>query len=352
MIRYIVGVPGSGKTYYSVHNIYKSINDKNKTDKYFNIYTNINQFNFDISKKLYKYDHEKIFKCIELLHKYFKKKKSDSFLISMAKKLKVYKSYFVIDEAHLYFDVRKPALIWWLSYHRHLYQDIDLITQNLSLIDPKYKAFAEYFVRASPRSLGILSKTFTYKLFIDSRMSMKSRAGIEKLKQKKEIFDLYVSGGKVNSKNLIRKYLYISLIFLPVSGFLFYYIYHNWSSKDKRSYIQTLPKEKHLSNTVSSSNDIQLNFDSDSRVLNVICIRSVCRYNSLFLPIKALKNLIDQTDSKLLSINTDFRTLQSDVYILASGQFIQLFKGVNDEEISNDLLDGVFSPSRSSSEHK
>ena len=341
MIRFIVGVPGSGKTYYSVYNIHKSITDKNRSEKHFYIYTNINQFNYKLSEKLRPYDHEKTYKCIELLHKYFKKKKNDAFLISMAKKLKLYKSYFVIDEAHLYFDVRKPALIWWLSYHRHLYQDIDLITQNLSLIDSKYKAFAEYFIRATPRSLGILSKTFTYKLFIDSRMSMKSRAGIEKLPQKKEVFDLYVSGGKVNSKNLIYKYIYFSVIGLIVLLLFFYYIISEMRSRAESEKSYTVTSQRHVEqSSLSTRSNI---IGSESIYTAITCINDYCYVNNNPVPLVSFTQIVKETNVRILHIDRSHMQKKAIIYLVANNAFINLFKGVNNEKDS--VIANLFSTS-------
>ena len=80
-----------------------------------------------------------------------------------AKKLNLYKALFVIDEAHNFFQTKDDVLVWWLTYHRHLYQDIFLITQNLALIDRKYKPLAEYFYKAVPSSLRLNKKVFKYK---------------------------------------------------------------------------------------------------------------------------------------------------------------------------------------------
>lgn len=54
----------------------------------------------------------------------------------------------VVDEAHNFFNKKNDEILtWWLTYHGHLYQDIILITQDLSLIDTGYKAVAEFLLR-------------------------------------------------------------------------------------------------------------------------------------------------------------------------------------------------------------
>jgi len=180
MISYFLGIPGSGKTYYSVNVIYQNfLKDTSSLKKkkkelsfkkdYKYCYTNINELKFKKLKNTIKLDFDDFFKKLTLLHRMYSiDKASDKELIEKAKELKLYKILFVIDEAHNYFDVNKPVLVWWLTYHRHLYHDIFLITQNLSLINPKYKPLAERFYRAKPISLSFNKQYFYYKYFTES----------------------------------------------------------------------------------------------------------------------------------------------------------------------------------------
>ena len=274
----------------------------------------------------------------------------------MARRFKIYKSLFVIDEAHNHFDVRNPVLVWWLSYHRHLYQDIDLITQNLSLIDSKYKGFTEYFVRAVPQSLRLFSKTFRYNLFIDSRMSQKSKAGVEKIKYNPEVFKLYHSGDKPKTKNIILRFLLIALaLFVPVVAIL-YYIENKWTSKseDKTVAKTTVQQKENQTVTIQTKNTIQNNqmdITDDMRLIRILCVKSSCYYQKTMFPLPLLNDLISNTQSKLLNIDTDYRTYQTELYVLATENFQNIFKGVSDEK--SDFVDiDLFASDRKTDEHK
>ena len=333
MIRFITGVPGAGKSYYAVNHIYQVLNDKKNPDRYLYIYTNINQFDFSISSKVCKYDHDLILRKLQLLHKYYKKKKPDSFLIRMARRLKIYKSLFVIDEAHNYFDNRNTILVWWLSYHRHLYHDIDLITQNLTLIDSKYKGFTEYFVRAVPQSLRLFNKTFKYNLFIDSRMSQKSKAGVEKVKLNPDVFKLYHSGDKPKTKNIILKFLLFAIGFFIVALLIFSYVKHKWSSqsdsKTQSQPVQTLPQNFHIQKIPESIETL----DDTSKLIAITCISDTCHFQKNIFPIEIIKPLVEMSESRILHISRNFMTKRSKIYLIASESFLNTIKGVTNDNI-------------------
>ncbi|MFK5882364.1 MAG: zonular occludens toxin domain-containing protein [Sulfurospirillum sp.] len=221
MIIYLVGVPGAGKTYYAVNEIFEDV----KSNKHQFIYTNIDQFDFKLSSKIKKFDFEEFqLNIIDLYNLYKDKDSTDDDLIDLVKKLGYYKTLFVIDESHNFFDALNPVFVWLFSYHRHIFIDFLLITQNLALIDSKYKKFAEYFIRAVPTTLLLFSNTFKYRIFIDSRMSAKSQASVKKLKKSKEIFDLYHSGDSVKSPNVIKKYLIYFLIGVIIVSIMFHFV--------------------------------------------------------------------------------------------------------------------------------
>lgn len=230
MITFFTGVPGSGKTYFAVDKIYnnfsadlEAIRDKNST--YEICYTNINEFNFNKVKNVYKLDFDDLKIKLTELHKYYKEKKDDDFLVEKCKEYDIYNVLFVIDEAHNFFDVKDVVLIWWLSYHRHLFHEIILITQNLSLIESKYKSFSEFFYKAFPQSLTLIKTHFKYNVYCQSRMSLNSKSGSIKIKRNKKVFELYKSGDSINAQNVILKFLIFgSVILLLLVGFFYWYI--------------------------------------------------------------------------------------------------------------------------------
>jgi len=242
MITYLLGIPGSGKSYYAVHSIYYNFskdlkNTKNVFKKdYKTCYTNVNGINYKKLNNVYNLNWDILEQQILELHGLYKKRDKlladsdydtiDDILIEKASEYNIYKTLFVIDECHNYFDVQKPHLVWWLTYHRHLHHDLFLITQNLALINSKYKTLAERFYKAKPASLSLISKYFYYNYFTDSRMSQASKVEVIKVLKNKDVFELYQSGDSVKTKNVLFRFLIISamlVVLLLIVGYYFYY---------------------------------------------------------------------------------------------------------------------------------
>ena len=152
-ITYITGIPRSGKSYYAMFLLYmyfifiepitplSKLKNKlfpPKPKKSYDIaYTNINQFDFTKSDKIKFYDHQKTYDILAILHEEYLNKKTDDYLIKLAKENGLYNALFVIDEAQNFFDKDDKVLTWWITYHGHLHQDLIFITQNLELINSK-----------------------------------------------------------------------------------------------------------------------------------------------------------------------------------------------------------------------
>ena len=213
-IRYIVGNPGSGKSYLGAKVLYdaflrpkkhsalskiltlykasknddkhKSIDEilKNsiKVENEFEVaYTNINEFKFELSDKILKLDFEELKGRLSTLYNEYKynKDSNDAHLIELAKEQGLYKALFVIDEIHNFFDKDNDVLKWWLTYHRHLYQELYLITQDLDLVSNEYKKVAEYFYKAVDSAKRFFSKKFRYIQYSGYKLYQKDIIKIE-----------------------------------------------------------------------------------------------------------------------------------------------------------------------------
>jgi len=338
MILYFLGLPGSGKSYYGVYTIYNNFsNDKEaKRDlkkDYQVCYTNINEFKFDKLENVYPFDEDEFFKKLEILYDMYKKKASDDELIEKCKDFNIYKALFVLDECHKFFDVQKPVLVWWLTYHRHLYHDLILITQSLSLVNPKYKPLAEAFYKAKSSSLTFNKKYFNYMYYTDSRMSKSSYVTAIKVKKNPKVFDLYHSGDSVNSKNVIKRFLLISLfLFLLLISMIFFF------SSSKKSQIEeeksTLPfNSKQLSVSYQDNNDDSSTFDN-KKLIVLKCSYSTCSNDYISLPPQLVKKFIDMELLHLYYKDSVNKYLT--VFYLSSSEdffnFLNSTKGNNNEE--------------------
>lgn len=337
MIIYLTGVPGAGKTYFAVNQIFDYV----KLNKYTCIYTNIDQFNFDKFSIVKPFNWDDFYPIVlELFSIYKNKNTNDDDLISYLKNLNFYKSYFVIDEAHNYLDTLDPAVSWLFSYHRHLFIDFLLVTQNLALIDSKYKKFAEYFIRAVPTSLQLFNKKFTYKKFIDSRLSQKSFAGKESIKKDKLIFDLYNSGDTVKTTNIIKKYLIWFFIGSVFVFFAFKFFLntmkggHNVKVNKKVIQRVSLPVSSDKSGLFQKRYK-QVSLDTNNskfKYVSIHCILNRCYYRSSFVSSYFIYVLIKKTHSEIISLNS-INSNNFYIFLNASNSFLNSFKGATNDFI-------------------
>lgn len=340
MITFLTGVPGSGKTYKAVYTIFHNFSDSPYAKKelkkdYKNCYTNINEFKFDLLKNVYPFDYDEFKPKIIELHNLYKSKASDDELIAKCKELQIYKTFFVIDECHNFFDTSDAVLIWWLSYHRHLFHDIILITQNLALIFSKYKSFSEYFYQAKPITLVLNRKYLVYDSFISSRLSKSSHSGRLKIKKDKNVFELYKSGDNVEAKNVVLKYLILAFIFLIVVLVgLFTFINLRSPSKPDQtstpnknipaSYVQSVTTSKNELNQIKT-------ITKDQIFLALKCSSSFCNYENNYIPISFFSMFKDDYKIKFIDSKNIGDDLQI-IYLLISSDFKNLFQGANNED--------------------
>ena len=234
MITLLTGFPGSGKTYYAVEKIYSLLTDPNPSEIDI-IYSNINGLDFNAFPNsaidFQKLDLDDLYNYLTMLYNIYKVAKNsdnvDDELIKFAKERGYYRAYFVFDECHDFFSKDDPIKIFWLTYHRHIFQEILLLTQNKTLINSKYRAVPEIFIEAQPRSKKLFSKQLTYKKF--SSFAMRKSDFFEKssLTTQKEVFQLYASGNMSNQKSILSRYLKFILGGFVFMIFLFYYLFSN-----------------------------------------------------------------------------------------------------------------------------
>ena len=245
MITYIVGNPGSGKTYYSVFKIYQlflfkpkdtflsKVIKPEKQKEYSYCYTNINGLKFDLSDKLVKFDYEQFYSNLEVLYLLYMDKVDDDVLNEKAKELNLYNVLIILDEAHNFFKAKEDnILVWWLTYHRHLYQDIMLITQDLSLISNEYKRIVEHFVKAVDSSKRLFKNKFRYMLYGSYKMYQKDVMQKFHVPYMKEVFNLYHSGQNASQKSFVRKFLYVSLFLFITLSIYFYFFVQSFNSDE------------------------------------------------------------------------------------------------------------------------
>ena len=236
MLTLLTGTPGSGKTLYAIDIIIKINSNEAKEFAHIKtIYNNISGFKFEkyinseIENKKLNFD--ELYIHLSLLYSLFLKNQNkddlDNILQEYCEKNNILNSYFIIDEAHNYFDNQDKIKNWWFTYHRHLNDEILLITQNKSLINTQYRNIPELFIKAQPRSKAISKNVLRYFNYTEYRMTQKYST--TEIKVNKTYFDLYTSGNISNQKLVGKKIIYSFIIFIFTFILIFiYFIYKNW----------------------------------------------------------------------------------------------------------------------------
>lgn len=342
MLVFITGVPGSGKTYKAVYELYKHFgkNSKTRDDKFEHCYTNINQFDFSlVDERVKKFDYDEFKTKILELHNLYKRKVTDDELNQRAQELGLYKALFVLDEAHNYFQTNDATLVWWLTYHRHMYQDIYLITQNLALIHSKYKPLAEYFYKAVPASLRLKKDIFKYNVYVDSKMTKYSKAKVEKLKLDKNIIKLYHSGDVVKAPNFLLRFIVIAIIIFAITIIAFFALERYFFSPESdisqsiSSNIKT--HSKTLTPTTNPQNiqeSISINIDSDMKYKSLQCNNNHCTFQKYKIPIDVLIQLFQISQSKILLAKEIPGTQNFYLYALVTQEFLNYFRSSNEKD--------------------
>ena len=305
MITYLIGNPGSGKTYYAVYMIYqtflfepkktfltKFVKPKEKPDYSF-CYTNINEFKFELCDKFKKFDFDEFYLGLRNLYALYKTGATDNEVNEKAKELNLFGCVFVLDECHNFFKNQKDEiLVWWLTYHRHLYQDIYLITQDLTLVNNEYKRIAEKFYRASDSSRRLFSKKFRYEIYASYRLFKKDRLEIINIPFLQEVFDLYHSGQSSNKKSFVRFYFFLAFLVFIFLLLFFYFVVMSLFETDKPKN-ENLPIENKIPSSAlvsEQSKNSSLFFDDkkpknnnidlpEIYIYDITCLNNNCHFS-------------------------------------------------------------------------
>lgn len=146
MIKAFVGLPGSGKSYYSVLTLLNALKIKGRDGiKGRRVYTNIEGMGDDLERECiklfcdlddYELDHRLIFMA-------------DKDMVRVQDVVKPH-SVIIIDEVHKLFNCRdwnsttNNDFCNWASTHRHLGIDIILITQDIQKVDKQLRSLITY----------------------------------------------------------------------------------------------------------------------------------------------------------------------------------------------------------------
>jgi len=160
MISVVYGVPGSGKTYYSVHWIKKRCLEEG------DIFLRVRSDVILITNLKLNLDAKDGYIYIEDI-KDFAKYMDVDFWRANFSFLQGKRVYIVMDECQLFFYYYKddPKVLFFLQYHRHLSVDILFITQTPKSLPGKVFELAEYLIESVPKSVNPFGwKAFRYRV--------------------------------------------------------------------------------------------------------------------------------------------------------------------------------------------
>jgi zona occludens toxin len=318
-----IGLQGSGKSLKAVDKLYNNfINPKTKDkSEYDCALTNINEFDFSKSDKINKLDFDELYDNLTILHSIrVLDNETDSVLNEKAKELNLFNCLIIIDEAPHYLTKEKDeVLLWWIEYHRHMHQDIILITPNKARFRTEYRNSIHYFVKSTSAKYRLVKSVYRYAVFSNYNMNKDDFEHFESFKVKKELFSLYVSGKAINGTPII--YYYLAAIIVIVTLLIFFSIYFikQFNPKENKKEIET-QQALELANSetlkeVSEGKPLSLRGtplnseivkDEDEKLFKVKCKNDLC-YISFdgFIyefPFQFFENIIKNIDSSKLQI--------------------------------------------------
>ncbi len=346
MLTLLTGTPGSGKTLLAIDKIIKiNSNEAKEFEHITHIYNNIAGFKFeryvDSKIKNEKLEFNKLYVHLSMLYKMFLQYESndklDDILQNYCKEVNILNAYFIIDEAHNYFDNQDKVKNWWFTYHRHLNHEILLITQNKSLINTQYRNIPELFIKAQPRSKAISKNTLRYFNYTDYRMTQKFST--TEIKVNDTYFDLYTSGNVSKQKLVGQKLIIGFVIFLIAFILIFiYFIYKFWFAVPKYQQKQenTPPQNQPQTTKIEDKNIDLEKKEVSKKLFKFTCFENICYSKidneTISLPYQIFKDFISTGEN----IYLEKRTKRLNVYLLLNeNTFNFLKKGVRTNERFN-----------------
>jgi hypothetical protein len=124
----------------------------------------------------------------------------------------------IIDECHEWFDKNKRPLKMWLSYHRHLNQEIWLVAHRSTNLPSVYRSFIEVEYRAKSGSFIALPGYFLYNRILGGE-----RVGYTVTRKKQEVFKLYKSQDKGFKKKRVSMLIPATAI-LSIAGVMYFFV--------------------------------------------------------------------------------------------------------------------------------
>jgi len=368
MAELITGLQGSGKSYYAMHRIY---NDKEKYDKVMTDIDGLTAFENIYALDFPSFVQKVLMPCYELMVKDINAMEDvdnltdeeifslittneSSFQNAIEYLQRIYvlspnadednRLLLIIDESQNYFGktVKLNAyLLWFITQHRHLYMEVYLITQDHSLIRPDYKLF-NIIYRALPPAKQVVSGSIIYNEYCG--FPLKDNF-VKKLMLKKDskIFDMYVSGDKVESPNIFRRYIIMLVIMVSIILYGVYYFYDEFiPSEPNKNHIQKKEirstPNTNSSNSSNKPNEVIYEDETDNKFYTFVVFEDRFYIQGLAgddYPLKLLLYIKEHYFKTVVEKikRDDYHTV---IYAICDNHIENLFQAQKEDKIFND----------------
>jgi len=284
------------------------------------IYTNINGLNIELfpssNIELLRLNVEDFMKylteCFDLFEEHKNEHDVDEYLITLTKEKNYYNCFIMFDECHDFLSNQDRIKIFWLTYHRHLHHEIDLLTQNKTLINSKYRAIPEIFIEAQPRSKKLFSNTLNYKHYSTFAMRKIDQFSASSIKTTKEVFALYKSGNASHQKSIIRKFFYIFIFGIILASLLFLNLFSSFEKEEikeePRQELKEITNIEQVKDSYEGTDSFVIRISLDSKDGYLI-------YGNYY-SVLHFKKFMKNTKSKILSSKYMYRYKKYNIKIL------------------------------------
>jgi len=251
----ITGLQGSGKSYKAMYDMYTQQN------KYYKIFTNLDGLKKTpkiLPLNFKKFTDDILAECYNII---VTQSKEYEDVIEYLQRIymlpddvsKENRIMLVIDEAQNYFNKKNPVLAWFITQHRHLYMELVLITQKYTLLHSDYHLFNIAY-NAFPPVKQFSKNSIAYNEYAGLPMNTDNFVRKFSLKKEKKIFDMYVSGDKVESPNILKRFIWMLFIAIGVIVAVIYYFANIYGHPNSSI---TKPKASVPSNTKQISSSVK-----------------------------------------------------------------------------------------------
>lgn len=269
----ITGLQGSGKSYKAMYDMYHD------QDKYYKIFTNLDglkQTRKILPLNFKKFTDEVLTECYNLI--VTQSKEYDDVIVYLQRihmlpydVSKDSRILLVIDEAQNYFNKKNPILAWFITQHRHLFIELVLITQKHTLLHSDYHLFNLAY-NAFPPVKQFSKNSISYNEYAGLPMNDDNFVRKFSLRKEDKVFSMYVSGDKVESPNILKRFIWM---FLFAIGILLAGIYYftNMYGHSSTSEVAKVKKETSSHNT-NPTNIVQNNtYDENEKFYTFVVFK-------------------------------------------------------------------------------